>query len=234
MTQSYLEPDYQSIRQENLELLEKQGFKVAGWLLLGSPEDSTGLRPIEQIAKRLWALDAVFLYVSIPGKVIRSKTIRECIRCNDLLRHAVEEERQMLSQWRWLSRRKHVYTIGWRLENMLSLAWILGFDVAPSVDGEMLDGKPLSRMIYEFVGNLDQGFDEWLNACSPRSELEVIAKEDLFYCAHNAVRSAQLGESTLPSHFHPIANGGVIHERRHALTWAVSPGIDWDETDLST
>jgi hypothetical protein len=48
---------------------------------------------------------------------------------------------------------------------------------------------------------------------------------------HNAVRSAQLGEDTVPEGFHPIANGGVIHERRHALTWAISPGVSWEKTE---
>lgn len=62
----------------------------------------------------------------------------------------------------------------------------------------------------------------------------VLKKEDLFYCLHNAVRSAQLGRKTVPLNFDPIMNGGVIHERRHSLTWMVSKDIDWDETDLST
>ena len=34
--------------------------------------------------------------------------------------------------------------------------------------------------------------------------------------------------------FDPMGNGGVIHERRHSLTWMLSKGINWEETDLST
>jgi hypothetical protein len=117
---------------------------------------------------------------------------------------------------------------------MFSLAWILGFDLPPSVDGEMFDGEPLHRMICDFIGDIDHDFDNWLRKQTPRSEREVVEMEDLFYCAHNAARSAQLGGKTVPSTFHPIANGGVVHERRHALTWALSPGVAWDETDLST
>ena len=64
---------------------------------------------------------------------------------------------------------------------------------------------------------------------------DIIALEDLFYCAHNAVRSAQTGEAgTVPSGFHPVNNGGVVHERRHGLTWLISAGVAWDDTDLST
>jgi hypothetical protein len=67
-----------------------------------------------------------------------------------------------------------------------------------------------------------------------REPNEVLDLEDLFYCAHNAGRSAQLGGKTVPKGFHPIAGTGVIHERRHALTWATSPRVKWDDTDLST
>jgi hypothetical protein len=48
------------------------------------------------------------------------------------------------------------------------------------------------------------------------------------------VRSAQLGGKTVPNNFDPIGNGGVIHERRHALTWMLSKGTTWDNTDVST
>ena len=59
--------------------------------------------------------------------------------------------------------------------------------------------------------------------------------EDLFYCAHNAVRTAQMGgKAAVPEGFHPVRDGGAIHERRHSLTWALSPGVEWEETDLST
>lgn len=38
-----------------------------------------------------------------------------------------------------------------------------------------------------------------------------------FYCAHNAVRSAQLGRATVPAGFDTVTHGGTVHERRHAL-----------------
>jgi hypothetical protein len=67
------------------------------------------------------------------------------------------------------------------------------------------------------------------------AERKVQQLEDLFYCVHNAVRSAQLGHADrVPEGFHPVRDGGCIHERRHALTWTLSPGVDWDDTDLST
>ena len=78
------------------------------------------------------------------------------------------------------------------------------------------------------------GVDALLARARPRALAEVVALEDHFYAAHNAARSAQLGGRTVPKGFHPVVNGGVVHERRHALTWALSPGVAWDDTDLST
>ena len=64
---------------------------------------------------------------------------------------------------------------------------------------------------------------------------DIVRMEDRFYLAHNAVRSGQTGEAgMLPAGFDPIGDGGAIHERRHSLTWALSPGTAWDDTDLST
>ncbi len=31
-----------------------------------------------------------------------------------------------------------------------------------------------------------------------------------------------------------VGEGGVVHEHRHALTWVLSPGTLWEDTDLST
>lgn len=40
--------------------------------------------------------------------------------------------------------------------------------------------------------------------------------------------------NVVPQGFHPVADGGTIHERRHSLTSVLSPGVAWEDTDLST
>jgi hypothetical protein len=55
------------------------------------------------------------------------------------------------------------------------------------------------------------------------SEEEVITLEYRFYCTHNAVRSAHFGGDTVPEGVHPVLNGGLSHERRHALSWCLPP-----------
>ncbi len=106
---------------------------------------------------------------------------------------------------------------------------MLGFEEEPPVDQGMIREETI-RALFDFVPSFDQTLDDWLAGCTLRPDAEVDALEDLFYCAHDAVRSAQLGGDTVPPGFHPIADGGVLHERGHASTWALSPGVAWDDT----
>ncbi len=196
-------------RQENLTALKKLGFKVAK--SLPTKRENHGLRPTKEIAARFRALRALFLWVAS----------EEPMKRPDVRRALTTEERRVYA----LSRAKargYVDTIGWRLENMWPLAWILGFEQRPPVSGAMIEDATIHALLWEFEPH------------EARAERDVLDLEDLFYCAHNAARSAQLGGRTVPVGFDPIAGTGVIHERRHALTWATSPGVKWDDTDLST
>jgi Domain of unknown function (DUF4272) len=118
---------------------------------------------------------------------------------------------------------------------MWALAWVLGFHPPPDpVSGQVSD--EISRaIVLDFLPGLDASVDDLLERARPRTQEQVVELEDVFYCAHNAVRSAQTGSTTaVPKDFHPVRDGGAIHERRHSLTWAISPGVKWEETDLST
>jgi hypothetical protein len=98
----------------------------------------------------------------------------------------------------------------------------------------MIASETTRAIILDFLPGLTKTPSDLLAKARVRAAEEVDALEDLFYCAHNAVRSAQLGRKTVPRGFHPVVDGGVVHERRHALTWAMSPGVAWDDIDLST
>lgn len=219
------------MRRKNLERLEADGFSVAGSLPVGPPGS---LRPIGQIAKRLWAMNVLVIFVSDPQRSYSGKDIRQAIDANGLAAWMSEDETTIVETWRWLAKWLSRDSAQWYIENMLSLAWILGFGTEPSTDGKMLNEQQRQSLVVGFLGSIDKSVSKWQKKCQPRSEREVVAMEDLFYCTHNAVRSAQFGATTVPEGFDPIANGGVIHERRHALTWALSPGENWDEIDLST
>ncbi len=228
--QPAMPPGVAPVRRANLERLAALGFTVA----LGLPFDTgRAKRPLDEIARRLMALDALFTWVSANEENAAAARVRAYAERNGLVDAMTDDEREIFALDRAIAHRDHVSAIGWRLENMWPLAWVLGFSEEPPLDQGMI-GEPTIRAIGRFLPSLDGSSSELLARCAPRPDAEVDALEDLFYCAHNAVRSAQLGDDTVPPGFHPVADGGVVHERRHALTWTLSPGVAWDETDLST
>jgi hypothetical protein len=165
--------------------------------------------------------------------MLRDAVLIESMLKGGLVDHMTDSELDLTDLPRARAYAQHSAAAGWRLENMWALAWVLGFDPAPSLGGQM-DLDVHKQMMFGFM-EFPSHTPKWrLEKARPRALADVDAMEDLFYCAHNAVRSAQQGGATVPAGFDPVRDGGAIHERRHALTWALSPGVDWDETDLST
>jgi hypothetical protein len=221
-----------TVREKNLASLKRLGFKVAPSLPTVRHEGPVRLRPLPEIIGRAAALNALFVWVSAPEDMVPAKVVAAFVKNNKLRDHLTAEERQPLDLPRPAAMKQHVDSVGWKLENIWPLAWVLGYEPAPPLGG-MADRDQILAMI-EFLPRFDASVADWAKAHPPRPVEEVDALEDLFYCAHNAVRSAQLGGSTVPKGFHPVRDGGVVHERRHALTWALSPGVAWEDTDLST
>jgi hypothetical protein len=204
------------------------GFKPASSL---PTEFERQLRPSIEIAGRLNAIKALVLWLMVTEVELRSETIVDFIAKNGLERYMSDEEREMLSASRDDDELRNV--IGWKFENAWPLAWYFGYS-EPEITGEMMTGEQIQEIFMNHTCELDEDLEDWIKNKYTVSEQRLIEKEDLFYCLHNAVRSAQLGGDTAPPNFDPIANGGVIHERRHSLTWMLSNGVEWDDTDLST
>jgi hypothetical protein len=221
-----------TVRAKNLRLLARRGFRPAPSLPLARAPSR--LRPIVEIAARIFALDAVCAWVMEDSAETPDARIRSYAARNRSTKWMTRDERAIFKLPKARARALHVDTIGWRLENQWALAWVLGFSPAPAVDGKMIPNRVFRSLALEFMPGLTKTVADLVAKAKPRPETEVIALEDLFYCAHNAARSAQLGGRTVPRGFDPVSGGGVIHERRHALTWCLSPGVPWEETDLST
>ena len=218
-------------RRKNLHLLEKAGFRVAKSLPVFG--DRT-LRPGPEIVGRLLALKALWLWVDTHPKGESEATVKEMIEEGGLRRHLTPDEEEILDLSREDAVDEHGDTMGWKNENCWSLAWILGFPDAPSVDVGQVSGDFGRRLMLDWLPNNAAEARTFRESCALRDAREVQELHDFFYCAHNAVRSAQTGRKTVPPGFDPILDGGCVHERRHALTWALSPGVAWDDTDLST
>jgi len=221
------------MRRENLAQLAKLGFVVAPSLPTVRSEGPVRLRPMAEVATRLQTLAAVFFWAGVPERMVKDHVLEGAMLQGRLMDQAMNDDIEILDLTRAEAARKHGNTVGWRLENMWALAWVLGFERAPSLGGQIDDDT--RRALLEFVRFPKERPSALLERAKPRTVEEVDRMEDLFYCAHNAVRTAQLGDKTaVPEAFHPVRDGGAIHERRHSLTWVLSPGVEWDETDLST
>ena len=222
----------EALRARVFAELESLGFRPTKSLPL--PDVNLPIRPAVEIAARLMALDALCTWVAFPEKAAASERVEKYVDRNQLREWLTDDESEIVSLPRAEAHQAHVDNIGWKLENMWPLAWALGFDREPTIEASQVGEDVTRPIIYEFLPGLDGTVAKLLAKAAPRTAAEVIALEYRFYCAHNAVRSAQLGGNTVPEGFHPVIHGGAVHERRHSLSWCIAPEVTWDETDLST
>jgi hypothetical protein len=222
----------ESLRSKTFADLKTLGFRPAKSLPLLDVD--AVLRPIPEIAARLLALDALFTWVVFDEESVESERVEKYIKRNRLQDAMTASEAAIIDLPREEAHENHKDTIGWRLENMWALAWVLGFDPEPDLEADQINSEVSRAMIDDFLPGLEGTTKILVKKSEPREVSDVIAMEYRFYCAHNAVRSAQLGGDTVPEGFHPIIHGGAVHERRHSLTWCLAPSIPWDDTDLST
>jgi hypothetical protein len=231
------------MRDANLAFLNKHGFKPATWMPLpcavGEPSGESGfaggtLRPEMEIVNRLLCHCAVFAWGSAPAEF--GQRIQDFIAQNGLRERMTEEELEIINLSKDHASARFAPIVGWRLENMWSLAWVLGVvGGAPSATTgqhpDEITGALMSLFLPEFAVTAES-----LLAQGRTQPIEkIVQMEDRFYLAHNAVRAGQTGHpEQLPDGFDPVSDGGAIHERRHSLTWSLAPGAEWDETDLST
>ncbi len=221
-------PMLSETRQKTLSVCQSAGFTPANSL---PTELNRQLRPKIEIGNRLHAIKALVLWLMVPQDNLPNEKILSFIDNNNLQNYMTEQEKTILTGARDDEQQRNA--IGWKFENAWPLAWYFGY-TEPEITGQMMDGDQMKDILTKHTCSLDKTVQEWVNSTQCISENELAQKEDLFYCLHNAVRSAQLGGNTVPQGFNPVGNGGVIHERRHALTWMLSKGTSWEETDLST
>ncbi|MCY0912211.1 hypothetical protein [Massilia antarctica] len=100
------------------------------------------------------------------------------------------------------------------------MTWLrrqVGSQRVPGLDASQISNDVIKAMLFDFLPAWDGNAADFSAGASLRSASEVIYMEYKFYCAHNAVRSAQLGRATVPAGFDTVTHGGTVHERRHAL-----------------
>lgn len=223
-------------RRFSMHLLEADGFTPAKWLPTISMRKGLGgkLRNKEEILNRILCNYIAVSWVVMSEDVIPSKRLLALVDQAGLKDSLTEGEKKIIGTERGKAADEFGGSVGWKMENMMALAWVLGAESSPDIDQDMV-GEDAILLLWKFLAPVWNGKAEFLKELQLRELSAVLQTEDLFYCAHNAVRSAQNGSpKSVPPKFHPIKHGGIIHEKRHALTWVLSPGVDWEGTDLST
>ena len=95
------------------------------------------LRPAEEIARRLMTLHATVAQCCAPEESVPSTMINAFVQKNGCLNGASQLERVLLTMDRRQAA-EHAGEASWLLENQWALAWVLGYDKAPPIDGKML------------------------------------------------------------------------------------------------
>jgi Domain of unknown function (DUF4272) len=214
-----------SPRKAILDLLARSGFRPPD--PLPEPRRAPDLRPLPDIAARLLALDTLFDWASFNGAGVHGRTIRRYGEENGVAAWLTGSEIEMWELPRKEARRQHVDYVGWRLENMWVLAWILGFEWPPGFDGRMITSREISELVRGYLPLPRPTVEELLAGAKPRARREVAAMEDLFLCVREAVRA-----DAVPPEFDRRLGVTVLRERHQALAWSLSPGVDWDEVGI--
>ena len=208
------------MREKNLKKLVGKGFQVSQSLPLPKQRKTIGkrLRPLKEIGQRLMSLDALFIWVSERPEDVASNRVEAYVNNNHLKSIMTKEERNILSTNRDKANKEYDSIMGWKLENMWVLAWILGFKPAPKIDSGTITVEIAHKIFLDFLPGLEKSVNDLLRNKKPKSKNEIIEMEALYYCAHNAVVSARLGYDTVPKGFDYNMKGEAIIQRRHALS----------------
>lgn len=215
------------VRQSSMSIVTAQGLQAATWLPMPNARGPQQLRPAEEIARRLMGLHATVAWCCAPEELLPSDLLVQYVDGQDLFEIVSERERDLLNLERPQAA-KQSERVGWYTENMWALSWVLGLDQTPGIDGQMIPDDIGPAMADGLLKGFSATVEEVATTFGLRPFAEVVQFEDIFYCAHTAFRSLALKDQNM------IFPCGVVQERRHALTWALSPGVAWDETDLST
>ena len=212
------------MRKIHLQKLADIGLIAADWMPTANQRLQNKLRPKAEIIKKLMATYITSAWVCAPPEIVSNDEIKNYLVTNQLKKNSFSDKETGWMQTKRAEASQFSGEAGWLLENIWSLAWLLGAPglPTPNIGSGQTSHEVMGPIRDDFLAGLEKTFDQLMSETRQRRLASVIALEDLMYCAHNAVRTID------------IPHGGLIHERRQPLTWVLSPGVRWDDTDMST
>lgn len=214
------------IRSQSLAAITQLGLELTP--TAPSLPTALRLRSIEEIAARLLGLGAVFSWVSTSESLVPRTAILRAINSRDLERFISREEREVLALGRSEASQNFSRTIGWKLEYMWPLAWVLGFDVEPTVDVKHIDASTSRQIVHQFLQNMQHSVESLTDRSSLRSNQQVLGLYDLLLCAQHSIEENGWAVSNQTTLDQRQRQAKVVYQRRMALLWCLSPGLAWD------
>lgn len=198
------------------------GIPVNAGLPLIEAEEEVTLRTHEEVLQRLVALWAV-----VGKAVLRNETkFTKYIVAHGLLPWLSEGERRFLIDEQ--SSERESMQFSWQMEALFFVAWCAGLVEAAEVPSEE---SSVAGILDLFPGPHE--LPERLRAAIHlRPKAEILARADLLYRLHWAVRNAQYTQTAPPAG----VNGGVVQEWHRAVNWVTryNDEDNWDHVGTDT
>jgi hypothetical protein len=214
--------------------LAKHGMPTLDNPLLVGSEKETQLRSPQEVARRVFVLNAV-TYLADGGK---RKYALDQIEEMDLWQDVSEEEKAFLKSKK--TDEEAARKLLWRLESLWVLVWALG-GVKLGWPSGFCDVPLLSKVIEKYAAN-----PKFISTAKLLPKTEILDALQLTLLQHWAVRDAYVHRREIPADLDwsgeadmvPVTEsvaGGVVAERHHALNWLMRfEDASWDDTDTST
>ena len=177
----------QSLKARIFSELESLGFHPADSLPL--PEMKTAVRPPDQVAARLMSpINALFTWVASSEDKAPTEDLRSYIARNGLRDWLTQGESVIIDLPRADAHECHVDTIGWKLENMWALAWVIGFELAQTLDASQIGEEVIGKLFQEFLPSLDESTMDLLAKTVPRAVDEVVDGVPVLLCSQRRAK----------------------------------------------
>jgi Domain of unknown function (DUF4272) len=213
------------IRAESLDFLEPLGFFLPNALPL--PNIKRELRPKSEIVGRAMAMQTLFLYVALTEEQETAQTLQEHATRNNLSDYWTPEEALVFSLPRAEATMRYQASVGWLLEGLWAIVWVLGYAKKPTVDTEEITREITQKIFLTFLPEVGTLLDDFFHRVTPHHVDEIITLEDRFFCAHHALSLSKHGGKPTAKTFQSSFYGSIITERQQALQWCLSPGMAW-------
>lgn len=213
------------VRPQNINLLIARGFHVPPCVPPLRPR--TRFRTVREIVCRMLVLQAKVDWLVLKVPLAESAAARFGRSC--AMHYAMTPgERPMLTMTHAESMERYSDEIHSWMERMAVLAWVLGYDVAPTVSDTPITPSELARLYHRFLARPLETLSDVEADVKLRSEEEVTELRDLLFCAYWTLRNGRVHGAAPPFGFDAAAADAIIFHQLHALAWCGEPDWSWD------